>query len=123
MGLLRTVGGTLADIRNAMSDESSKILARADSARDARDWKLARTLYREFLEHQPGNAAIWVQYGHACKEFGDIGAAKIAYCQSIKQAPETPDTYLQLGHVLKILRRSLPGQERIRLCGQARSIQ
>ncbi len=87
---------------NTSSDTSTDILTRADRARDAKDWRLAQILYGEYLNRTPADAAIWVQYGHACKESGDIRTAESAYNRSLTLAPDVADTYLQLGHALKL---------------------
>ncbi len=92
----------LVDIRNASSDTPHEILARADRARDAKDWRLAQVLYGEYLNQTPSDAAIWVQYGHACKESGDVRGAEGAYNRSLALAPDVADTHLQLGHALKL---------------------
>jgi glycosyltransferase involved in cell wall biosynthesis len=80
----------------------------ADRARDARQWNLAAELYRETLDRNPRNAPIWVQYGHALKEWGELrepgklAQAEIAYRRALSLDPTEADTYLQLGHVLKL---------------------
>jgi glycosyltransferase involved in cell wall biosynthesis len=73
-----------------------------DRARDARDWSSASRHYREALDQNSNNPAIWVQYGHALKESGQVAEAESAYRKSLELAPHVADTHLQLGHVLKI---------------------
>ncbi len=51
-------------------------------------------------------AAHLVQHGHTLKESGDPAHAESAYRAAINLEPNSADTYLQLGHVLKILERS-----------------
>src|SRR5215469_11694060 len=86
----------------------SDLVTLADQARDARQWELAARLYREALDRDPGNPPIWVQYGHALKESGELrdpdklAQAEAAYRRSVSLAPGIADTYLQLGHVLKL---------------------
>src|SRR6202008_1306006 len=59
-------------------------------------------------DRYPRNAAIWVQYGHALKEAGELrepgllAQAEIAYRRAISFAPGGADAHLQLGHVLKL---------------------
>jgi lipopolysaccharide biosynthesis protein len=83
-------------------------VALADRARDAGQWQLAAKLYRQALYRNPRNAAIWVQYGHALKESGDLrdidklAQAEIAYRTALSLDPGSADTYVQLGHVLKL---------------------
>jgi glycosyltransferase involved in cell wall biosynthesis/tetratricopeptide (TPR) repeat protein len=83
-------------------------MARADRARDARHWELAAQLYRKALDRNPRNSGIWVQYGHALKESGELrdpdklGQAESAYRTALSLNPGAADSYLQLGHVLKL---------------------
>ncbi len=75
---------------------------RANRARNAGEWELAARCYREVLQDLPNASAIWVQYGHALKESGNLGEAEDAYRRSISLTPDEADTHLQLGHVLKL---------------------
>ena len=43
-----------------------------------------------------------MQLGHARKEAGDYAGAEDAYRQSLRLFPDSADTHLQLGHVLKL---------------------
>ncbi|SRR5271170_3303065 len=80
----------------------------ADRARDAGQWELAVRLYRQALRKNPSNPAIWVQYGHALKESGELrypdklAQAEIAYRRAVSLDPSAADSHLQLGHVLKL---------------------
>jgi O-antigen biosynthesis protein len=87
--------------RNAKRRRES-ILARADRARDARQWPLAARLYCEALDRNPNNPPIWVQYGHALKESGQLVNAEAAYRRALAHDSNVADWRLQLGHVLKI---------------------
>jgi GT2 family glycosyltransferase len=84
------------------------VTARADHARDARQWELAARLYRRALERNPRNPSIWVQYGHALKEAGELSdpeklaEAEVVYLTALSLDPSVADSYLQLGHVLKL---------------------
>jgi glycosyltransferase involved in cell wall biosynthesis len=77
-------------------------LSRADRARDSRDWVLAARYYRKALDRRPDTPAIWVQYGHALKESGNLSEAENAYRKSLEFDADVADTHLQLGHALKI---------------------
>jgi glycosyltransferase involved in cell wall biosynthesis/tetratricopeptide (TPR) repeat protein len=80
----------------------------ADRARDSGQWELAAQLYRKALHRNPQSQAIWVQYGHALKECGELrnpeqlAQAEMAYRRAVSLDPSVADTYLQLGHVLKL---------------------
>ena len=76
-----------------------------DTARNRGDWAGAASAYRAFLEGSPGNAAIWVQLGHACKESGQLDAAEDAYRRAVALQPDSADAHLQLGHLLKVTGR------------------
>src|SRR5689334_19817521 len=91
-------------------------LFRADAARDAREWALAARLYRQVLDRDPDQASVWVQYGHALKESGELrdpdklAQAEGAYGRAVSLAPSVADSYLQLGHVLKLQGKIEPAQ-------------
>jgi tetratricopeptide (TPR) repeat protein len=80
----------------------------ANRARDAGEWGLAVRLYRKALDRNSRNPPIWVQYGHALKESGErcdpdkLAQAETAYRTALLLNPGIADTYLQLGHVLKL---------------------
>ncbi|WP_052165986.1 glycosyltransferase family 1 protein [Cupriavidus sp. WS] len=78
------------------------LVAAGDRARDARDWPAAAAHYRQALDAAPALPAIWVQYGHALKESGQLAAARDAYRRAAAMAPEVADTHLQMGHAAKI---------------------
>ncbi|HWX32506.1 MAG TPA: glycosyltransferase [Steroidobacteraceae bacterium] len=84
------------------------LVHRADSARDARQWERATQLYRKALARNPRRPGIWVQYGHALKESGDLrdpdklAQAEVAYRRAIALDPSAADPHLQLGHALKL---------------------
>src|SRR5438105_1443668 len=84
------------------------LVALANRARDAGQWEIAAQLYRKALDRNPRNAAIWVQYGHALKESGELrdpdklAQGEIAYRRALSLDPGVADTYVQLGHILKL---------------------
>jgi tetratricopeptide (TPR) repeat protein len=79
----------------------AKIL-RAERAQEARRWELAARHYREVLADMSNAPEIWVQYGHALKESGNVIEAEMAYRKSLDLDPDSADAHLQLGHALKI---------------------
>jgi tetratricopeptide (TPR) repeat protein len=91
-----------------LKQRKPSLLTLGDRARDARQWELASRFYRKALNQNPHNSPIWVQYGHALKESGELrdpdklAQAEIAYRRSLSLDPRVADSYLQLGHVLKI---------------------
>ena len=87
--------------------DAKKRLSRADRARDARDWVSAARYYREALDLQPDNPSVWVQYGHALKESGNLPEAESAYRNSLEFDADVADTHLQLGHALKVQGRKI----------------
>jgi SAM-dependent methyltransferase len=84
------------------------LITLADRARNARQWEHAARLYRKALDRNPRNAAIWVQYGHALKESGELrdpdmlAQAETAYRRALSLNPGAADPHLQLGHALKL---------------------
>jgi tetratricopeptide (TPR) repeat protein len=74
----------------------------ADRARDRRDWPNAVRLYGKGLKLDPGNFAMWMQYGHSLKQNNRLAEAEAAYRKAIDLCPEDADANLQIGHLLKI---------------------
>ena len=93
-----------ASFNRSWDTKVAQLLSDADRARDERRWRDAAKHYGAYLESRPQDAAIWVQYGHALKESGDLDAAEAAYKQSLTLSPEVADTHLQLGHLCKLKR-------------------
>ncbi len=74
------------------------IITRADRARDLGQWDIAARCYRVALDRNPRNPPIWVQYGHALKESGNLAGAEAAYSTAIGYDPRAAGARLQLGH-------------------------
>jgi len=104
-GLLRRLGSRGA--RPGPESADKTFLSRADRARDARDWVSAARYYRQALEQRPDKPPIWVQYGHALKESGNLAEAENAYRKSLELEEDVADTHLQLGHALKLQGRKI----------------
>lgn len=85
-----------------IKSKAVEIIASADSARDSKAWPLAADLYKEALSIEPERADIWVQYGHALKESGQLEYATESYRKAIEIDPISSDAHLQLGHALKL---------------------
>lgn len=81
---------------------SAPLLSQADAARDSKKWHDAARFYGQYLELVPGDAAIWVQYGHALKESTQLLSAEEAYRHAVRLQPNDSDAHLQLGHCLKV---------------------
>ena len=102
------IGGVILRRFRQRRRQLEVMLSRADHARDTRQWDLAVQLYRDALDCNPDIAPIWVQYGHALKEAGDLRdpdkllEAELAYGRAITLAPDVADHHLQLGHALKL---------------------
>jgi tetratricopeptide (TPR) repeat protein len=82
-----------------------QLRAKADAARDARQWPVAAALYEAYLSDCQNDAPIWIQLGHAHKEAGSDAEAMRAYQTSLALAPNVADTHLQMGHLLKKMGR------------------
>jgi glycosyltransferase involved in cell wall biosynthesis len=105
LGLLRGFGSRSP--RANLKQPEKTLISRADRARDSRDWVSAARYYREALDQKPDNPPIWVQYGHALKESGNLLEAENAYRKSLELDANFADTHLQLGHALKIQGRKI----------------
>ena len=100
LGLRDLVQGVTADRFIA------PIWRRVGRASRARDWPRAARLYRKALRRVPHSAEIWVQYGHALKESGDIAAAEAAYRRAVELAPEMAEWHFFLGQALALQGRT-----------------
>jgi glycosyltransferase involved in cell wall biosynthesis len=100
-GLIAALNGIgTAEANGASRRASFKLRRMGDRCRNRRNWRQAKEYYSRYLEIVPGDAAIWVQYGHSCKELGDPDAAEAAYRKSAEIMPGG-DAYVSLGQVLK----------------------
>ena len=77
-------------------------LRRGDAVDRQVFWQEREAAYRAALALDPSLTDIWVQYGHALKEQGQLDAAEEAYRRSLALDATLADTNLQLGHVLKL---------------------
>jgi glycosyltransferase involved in cell wall biosynthesis len=89
-------------LKRLTSTSVQRGIARADRARDLRDWPAAAAGYAEALALDPDRDAIWVQYGHALKESGRVDEAEAAYRRALSIDDRVADSHLQLGHALKV---------------------
>ena len=89
-------------VRRSLKRARGSLISRADRAREALQWDIAADLYRRALDRNPDNPPIWVQFGHALKESGNLAEAERAYRAAIARDPTAADSHLQLGHVLKL---------------------
>lgn len=83
-----------------------KAIRLGDYHRDARRWPAAAGAYRQAVRIDPSMGGIWVQYGHALKEQGDLEGALGAYGKAQRNGLDDGDIHLQLGHVLKLQGRT-----------------
>jgi hypothetical protein len=113
----KTVPGRMIDLpRVGVLRRKPDFIALADRARNTGQWELAAQIYRKALDRNPLSPSIWVQYGHALKESGELQdpdkltQAEVAYRRALSLDPGAADTYLQLGHVLKLQGKSEEAQ-------------
>src|SRR6266851_390623 len=83
------------------------VITRADRAREAKQWDVAARHYRKALSRNPRRPPIWIQYGHALKESGNLAEAEAAYrralsCDPAAEPASVADSHLHLGRVLKL---------------------
>jgi glycosyltransferase involved in cell wall biosynthesis len=79
-----------------------RLIGEGDRARDAKDWAEAARAYGAVLREDPSLVHIWVQLGHAEKEFGNRNAAEAAYRQAAALDPDGAEALLHLGHLRKL---------------------
>lgn len=72
------------------------------------DWPEAARNYAGVLRRRPGNAAIWVQYGHALKECGRDHEAVAAYAAAAGIEPGNHDAHCQ--HAISLFRIGQPDE-------------
>jgi tetratricopeptide (TPR) repeat protein len=76
------------------------IWRRIGRASRAHDWPRAVQLYRAALRRVPDAPEIWLQYGHALSETGDVAGAEAAYRRATVLAPAMGEGHLFLGQAL-----------------------
>lgn len=74
-----------------------------DEAGLRHDWAAASRAYGAYLAKVPSDADIWVQFGHANKERGNIGDAANAYRTAIEIASNDSDPHLHLAALLRTM--------------------
>ena len=82
---------------------SATLLRQADAARDKGKWREAAGNYARFLDVEKHRHDVWVQYGHALKENGNLLDAVGAYERAIELNPNEADPLLHLAHLQKRL--------------------
>src|ERR1044071_2827265 len=87
------------------STPAKALIARADRARNAGEFRNAAILYSEALSFDSRNAAIHIQCGHMFKECGDLVNAEAHYMAANRLHPDDADLALQLGHFYKVANR------------------
>src|SRR5271165_4833890 len=87
------------------NDDGDCLRGAGDKARDAQRWSEAANYYSKFLEQNPSDAAIWVQFGNCSKEAGQYKQALEAYNTALALDDSAADTHLQKGHLLKLMER------------------
>lgn len=97
-------------------ESATDLLARADKARDQKNFAHAAHLYAQVLSERPDLAAIWIQHGHMLKEIGFYARSAESYRRAEILNEADADLALQQGHLQKI--RGL-FDEAIRFYGKA----
>lgn len=75
------------------------VAARSFARRGA--WQDAKISYRKLLDSSNASPAVWLQYGHACKESGDVEGAAEAYRRCALLAPHDSEPHRHLAHLHK----------------------
>jgi len=103
--MARLTRGLRRAARQPRLREAVRLVAEADSTRDAGRYREAAALYEEALALAPGKSEIHVQAGHMFKEARDFGAAERHYREAERLTPDDADLQLQLGHFNKTVDR------------------
>jgi ADP-heptose:LPS heptosyltransferase len=101
--LIRTVIGEIPS--RSRASVARRLIVRANAARDARQYRVAATLYEEALRLTPENARVRIQCGHMLKDSGDLDGAEEQYARAAIDLPNDADLALQMGHFYKIAGR------------------
>lgn len=81
---------------------TASLRTEGDLLRDAGHWLDASLAYKKYLERNPRDFGIWIQYGNCSKEAGAYEVALEAYETAIQLRGEDADAHLQLGHLHKL---------------------
>ena len=90
--------------------KSSRLRARADGLRRARDFAGAVPLYRQYLAWRPDHSAAWMLFGHCLKECGQVREADEAYARAVQTDPRNRDALEARAHFLKSNGRRVEAQ-------------
>jgi glycosyltransferase involved in cell wall biosynthesis len=93
----------MTDVLKKRTEADTKLLHKANSARDVRDWSGAVEYYQKYLVQMPNDWEALVQYGHALKEGGSLNEAEEIYIKAANIFPNSKDTYIHLAHLQKRL--------------------
>jgi ADP-heptose:LPS heptosyltransferase/tetratricopeptide (TPR) repeat protein len=81
---------------------ASRLIDRANVARDSKAYPEAAALYEQALAIIPDDAAIHIQCGHMFKEAAILPKAEEHYKLAHELTPDDPDLALQMGHFYKV---------------------
>jgi FkbM family methyltransferase len=104
-------GGTISRLNLVARWHIARLLSVARRAARQRDWPNAEIAYSSIIAVCGTIPRIWLQYGHALKEQGNLTGAERAYREALTLDPSDPEAHLQLGHALKLGGASAPATE------------
>lgn len=84
---------------SAAGSDTEAILARADSAYNAKDYRSALSLYKRVQELDGNSAQLWHNIGNACFRLGDNGQAVLAYERALRLDPSDENARASLKYV------------------------
>ena len=104
-------GGTISPLNLVARWHIARLLRVARRAARQRDWQNAEISYSSIIAVCGTIPRIWLQYGHALKEQGNLTGAERAYREALTLDPSDPEAHLQLGHALKLRGAYAPATE------------
>lgn len=101
MSLVEYLDSALHSLLEGGSSKSAtdRLIKRADSARDQKDWPQAARDYQAAISAGCARPGVKVQLGHALKEMGDFDGAEQQYREFLLGHSDDADIHLQLGHL------------------------
>ncbi|MDE2116215.1 MAG: hypothetical protein KGJ29_15265, partial [Hyphomicrobiales bacterium] len=70
-----------------------------DKSRDQKAWNRSAKFYKAYLDLNPDDAPIWVQYGNSLKELGKYSLAGQVYDRALELDASNSNTRVMRNHI------------------------